>query len=101
CIRTYTVQEGDYCDTISVSQNASTFQLAYLNSAIDANCSNLYINETLCLGLTGEDCTSTYVVGTNDTCESISNSTGVNTTMIYFNNPQIDDECSNIYLSEV
>jgi len=102
CTREYTVQPGDFCDSISAAQNVSTYQLAVVNyGIINQDCSNLYPGEQLCLGHTGEDCTDTYVVEACDTCEDISNKTGVPLDQLYVNNPQIDDDCSNIYVGEV
>ncbi|KZP09187.1 carbohydrate-binding module family 50 protein [Athelia psychrophila] len=102
CVRTYTVVDGDFCDAISAAQNVSTYQL-YVNNiaSVNAECSNLAINQTLCLGTTGADCNTTYVVKTDDTCDSIIQSTGVNSTILNHNNPQITDACDNIYTGEV
>lgn len=36
-----------------------------------------------------------------DTCEAIATAHNVNTTLLHENNPQIDPECSNIYIGEV
>lgn len=36
-----------------------------------------------------------------DTCEAIATAHKVNTTLLHENNPQIDTECSNIYIGEV
>ncbi|KAF7977545.1 hypothetical protein HWV62_3328 [Athelia sp. TMB] len=58
-------------------------------------------NQILCLGTTGADCTTTYVVKSDDTCDTIASATGVNTTMLGHNNPQITDSCDNIYTGEV
>jgi hypothetical protein len=40
------------------------------------------------------------VVG-GDTCEAIATAHNVNTTLLHENNPQIDHDCSNIYIGEV
>ncbi|KAH7890358.1 hypothetical protein F5I97DRAFT_1834858 [Phlebopus sp. FC_14] len=102
CTRSYTIQEGDICDGISAANHVSTYQLAVVNiDAIDAECSNLQPGGSICLGWEGEDCTETYVVQPNDTCDGISASTGVNSTILWLNNPQIDADCSNIYIGEV
>lgn len=37
----------------------------------------------------------------DDTCEGIAKAHNVNTTLLHENNPQIDPECSNIYIGEV
>ena len=36
-----------------------------------------------------------------DTCDAVAAAHNVNTTLLYENNPQIDPECSNIYIGEV
>jgi LysM repeat protein len=101
CTRQYKVVDGDTCDRISAAQNVSTFQLAAVNPEIDAGCSNLAIDQVLCLGTEGEDCTTTYVVKPLDTCDGISQFAGINNTILYANNPNIDSECTNIYIGEV
>ncbi|KAJ3997124.1 hypothetical protein F5050DRAFT_1754374 [Lentinula boryana] len=102
CTRSYTVQDGDICDSISAAQNVSTYQLAAVNSGvIDSTCSNLQPGSSLCLGYEGEDCTTTYTVAAQDTCDTISATYGINSTLLYGNNPQIDSACDNIYVGEV
>ncbi|ELU41109.1 thaumatin-like protein [Rhizoctonia solani AG-1 IA] len=91
CVRTYTVKEGDWCDTISAANNASTYQLSTVNAdKINDSCTNLEVGQELCLGKVGQDCTITHNVGA-----------AINATMLYANNPQIDEYCSNIYIGEV
>ncbi|KAI0788969.1 hypothetical protein BC629DRAFT_1288136, partial [Irpex lacteus] len=101
CARQYTVKEGDYCDAISAAQNVSTYQLATVNPSIDATCSNLQIGQVLCLGNEGEDCKTTFVVQSGDSCEGIQSRHGINSTVLYHNNPQINSDCTNIYIGEV
>jgi len=102
CSRTYTVQDGDICDSISAANNASTYQLAVNNiNNINYNCSNLQYGEIICLGSVGADCQTTHVVGSGDTCDSIASAAGINTTMLNLNNPQIDADCTNVYIGEV
>lgn len=102
CTRTYTVVDGDICDSISAANNASTYQLAAVNSGvIDSTCSNLSPDSSICLGTEGEDCSTTYVVQSGDTCDDISSVFGINSTLLWTNNPNIDSECSNIYIGEV
>ncbi|KAG5642940.1 hypothetical protein DXG03_001857 [Asterophora parasitica] len=79
-----------------------SFQLAAINPhLIDASCSNLVPNTEICLGYAGEDCKSTYTVVADDTCEQVAATHGFNTTILALNNPQIDDDCSNLYIGEV
>ncbi|KAJ8592563.1 hypothetical protein M405DRAFT_733094 [Rhizopogon salebrosus TDB-379] len=102
CTRTYVAQSGDICDSISQANQVSTYQLAVVNyGIIDDACDNLVVGNTYCLGWEGEDCTTTYVVQANDICDSISAAAGINNTILYENNPQINDDCTNIYIGEV
>ena len=81
--------------------NVKRYQLAVLNPSINAACDNLQPGQSLCLGKTGEDCTATYVVKPNDTCDLVVSQSGTNSTMLWANNPQIDAGCTNIYVGEV
>ncbi|ORX36354.1 hypothetical protein BD324DRAFT_628452 [Kockovaella imperatae] len=102
CTRNATVQSGDTCDSISNKYGASTFQLALVNEAdIDENCENLQPGETICLGVAGQDCTKVYTVKSGDTCEWLMATYGMSNTTLWSNNPQIDPECTNIYIGEV
>jgi len=101
CSRTYTVKEGDFCNKISQEQHVSTYQLAVNNpSLIDQGCSNLKPGESICLGVTNEDCSTTHIVGADDTCEKIATANGLNMTILRMNNPQLDQNCE-IYDGEV
>jgi hypothetical protein len=102
CVREYTVKAGDICDTISAANNASTYQLGAINPGrINAACTNLIPGSSICLGTEGEDCAETLVVTPNLTCEQIYAASQINSTIFAFNNPQVDAECSNIYIGEV
>ncbi|TIA88383.1 hypothetical protein E3P99_02664 [Wallemia hederae] len=102
CTRTYTVKGDEYCDQISAAQGISTYQLAANNfDKINEDCTNLQAGEQLCLGWPGSDCTETYVVKENDTCDSIAYHNQINTTVLWLNNPQIDEACGNVYVDEV
>jgi LysM repeat protein len=102
CQRTYKIQPNDFCDQISGANNVSTYQLAAINAdKIDPTCSNLKPYDTLCLGYEGEDCKDTYVVKANDTCDMVSNKYGLNSTVFRLNNPQINSDCTNMYIDEV
>ncbi|KAF8154868.1 hypothetical protein B0H34DRAFT_783885 [Crassisporium funariophilum] len=102
CSRQYTIKAGDICDSISKSQNVSTYQLAAINSAVvNAGCTNLIPGNSICLGTAGEDCSTTYVVVADDTCETIGAKNSVNSTILTLNNPQINSACDNIYIGEV
>ncbi|KAG8911284.1 hypothetical protein FRC00_006768, partial [Tulasnella sp. 408] len=102
CAREYTVQEGDYCDKISAAHNVSSYQLAVSNyQTINDGCTNLVPGQVICLGLTGADCAETYSVQSGDYCDLIASNHGVNSTLLMANNPQIDDNCWNLYVGEV
>jgi LysM repeat protein len=102
CVREYAVKEGDYCDKISAAQGVSTYQLAVINYGIvNEDCTNITPGQKICLGYQGEDCTTVYTVVKGDTCDAIATTHNINTTLLYENNPQIDAECSNIYVGEV
>ncbi|KAI0768488.1 hypothetical protein BD413DRAFT_479007 [Trametes elegans] len=100
CVRQYTVQEGDWCNTISSANNVSTYQLAAVNQDVDQSCDNLLPGQQLCLGTDGEDCQTTHVVKAGDSCDAITATYGLNSTVLIANNPQIDADC-NIYIGEV
>ncbi|TEB27881.1 hypothetical protein FA13DRAFT_1607884, partial [Coprinellus micaceus] len=102
CVREYTVKAGDICDSISAANNVSTYQLAALNpGTIDPACSNLQPGSSICIGSEGEDCASTYIVQLGNTCEDVYKAAQVNSTIFYLNNPQVNPECTNIYVGEV
>jgi LysM repeat protein len=103
CSRTYTVKEGDVCDQISAANQVSTYQLAVVNQGvIDSTCSNLVPGEQICLATTpDEDCTDIYVVKQDDSCAAIESMSNLNSTIFSANNPQINEQCDNIYVGEV
>lgn len=78
-----------------------SYQLAAVNPSIDNLCHNLEVGQNLCLGTEGEDCTSTHVVETNDTCDSLYNTYSINSTILFNNNPQLNSVCDNMYMGEV
>jgi len=80
----------------------TSYQLVVTNDGrIDSACSNLVQGELICLGNKGEDCSDTYVVRENDTCDRIITVHRLNSTLLYLNNPQINEACDNIYIGEV
>ncbi|PPQ76725.1 hypothetical protein CVT26_004433 [Gymnopilus dilepis] len=113
CARNYTVQDGDFCDKISANEKASTYQLATANAGIiDPACDNLFVGETryspylkleqvICLGLTGHDCDTVHVVANGDGCPDIATAAGISLADLLANNPNINADCSNIYIGEV
>ncbi|EGO02268.1 hypothetical protein SERLA73DRAFT_178126 [Serpula lacrymans var. lacrymans S7.3] len=102
CDRNYTVQAGNTCDVISAQQNVSTYQLASVNAQIvNTNCTNLFVGELLCLGLTGQDCNVTYVMQSGDTCSTIAAGAGIPLSTLLTNNPNVNPICSDLYPGEV
>jgi len=101
CARNYTVRLGDTCDAISAAQNVSTFQLAFVNPKIDAGCDNLALGEPLCLGITGQDCTTVHVVAVGDFCSLIATEANIPLSTLLSNNPNVNANCTNIGISEV
>ncbi len=78
-----------------------SYQLAAVNPTIDNLCHNLEVGQNLCLGTEGEDCSNTHVVEANDTCDILYNTYGINSTILYNNNPQLNSACDNLYMGEV
>jgi len=102
CVRHYTIKQGDICDGISAANHVSTYQLATINAGyINPTCSNLVPGATICIGYENEDCSTTYVVKPDDTCDEIISANGINSSLLSTNNPQINSECSNLYIGEV
>ncbi|KAH7906289.1 hypothetical protein BJ138DRAFT_1071932 [Hygrophoropsis aurantiaca] len=102
CDRSTVVHLGETCDIISATFNVSTYQLAAVNTGIiDAGCDNLAVGEPLCLGLTGQDCNTTYVIQSGDTCQTIASGAGIPVNTLLTNNPNVNPICSNIYPNEV
>jgi len=101
CTRSYVVRKGEDCDGISAANNVSTYQLAVNNPNINPSCGNLVPGSTLCLGYPNEDCTTTHAVIPGDTCDAIVSNFKINSTILYSNNPQINPDCTNIYVGEV
>ncbi|RXW18390.1 hypothetical protein EST38_g7467 [Candolleomyces aberdarensis] len=102
CVRNYTVQAGDWCDKISAEQNASTYQLLAANQGnINPECTNLRVGQVICLGRQGQDCTNVVVVQSGNSCESIAAAAGISYAALRANNPNVDENCTNIYPGEV
>ena len=58
-------------------------------------------DQIVCLGVAGADCTQVHTVVENDTCAWIQEMYGIDADSLWSNNPQIDEECGNIYIGEV
>ena len=88
------------------------------NGTIDSACDNLAEGEVrysiftltsqtnelvqpLCLGIVGEDCTTVHVVAAEDSCAAIDTAAAIDLQTLIANNPQLTEECTNIYPGEV
>jgi len=101
CDRTYVVQVNDTCDSICAANNVSSYQLSAVNSGvIDPNCYDIYPGETICLGITGQDCNVTYTMQSSDTCATIAAAADISLNTFLTNNPNVNPICSNIYPGE-
>jgi hypothetical protein len=58
CAQWYEVQEGDYCDSISISQSISLKDFYFLNPELNAGCTNLLLGIAYCVKAVGD--ISTY-----------------------------------------
>ncbi|KAN0134321.1 hypothetical protein V8E53_007819 [Lactarius tabidus] len=97
CSRNGTVQLGDTCNIICARDSVSTYQLAFVNAAIDPLCDNLAEGEDLCLGLVGEDCSTVATVQSGDSCSSIAATANIPVSTLISNNPNVNANCTNIY----
>lgn len=57
--------------------------------------------QILCLGIIGQDCNVTTVIGSGDFCALIADEAGISEDTLMANNPNVDEACDNIYLGEV
>ncbi|KAJ7258238.1 hypothetical protein C8J57DRAFT_1004974, partial [Mycena rebaudengoi] len=97
CAQTYTVQSGDTCSHIESTNGVSDAQLHTLNPSINSGCTNLQIDQVLCLssssGGGGSGCTQTYTVHSGDTCWAIESSHGISDAQLHTLNPSINSDC--------
>lgn len=64
CGQYYTVQSGDTCDAISVKKSISVRDFLFLNSEVNANCTNLIPNMSYCVAPVGSISTyASYITG--------------------------------------
>ncbi|KAK3682791.1 hypothetical protein B0T22DRAFT_484813 [Podospora appendiculata] len=92
CVRLYTIQAGDTCNSIAVSQNVSTF--AVYGSSGFRDCASLPTGTKVCL--LGQ-CVN-YQVKAGDTCDGIIAAAGitVSPSMFVAWNTNINAVCSNL-----
>ncbi|KAF8252101.1 LysM domain-containing protein [Wilcoxina mikolae CBS 423.85] len=89
--RTYQIQSGDDCQSISTSQGIGTVWLLTDND-LTAYCADFPTNGTLCLNNTCD----IYTVQTNDTCTSIASAHNITVSQFKAWNPTINAGCYNI-----
>lgn len=94
CGRTYSIQSGDTCASISESQEIGTTWLL-LDNNLPAYCSGFPTNGSLCL----DHSCPTYTVQANDTCNSIKSAHNMTLAQMLAWNPQLDLACSNLNMS--
>ncbi|PPQ80456.1 hypothetical protein CVT24_001043 [Panaeolus cyanescens] len=93
CSRSYTVVAGDYCHKISQEQGVSTYQLMQVNDGIiNSECTNLWVDQEICLGITGSDCTDVHTVVSGDTCSDLADLHEITVEDIIENNGK-DEQC--------
>ncbi|KAF8537777.1 hypothetical protein BDD12DRAFT_780083 [Trichophaea hybrida] len=88
----YTVVEGDTCETVSNKLSVSTEQLILLNN-LDQNCDNLILGSTVCLP---QSC-SIYNVQSGENCASVAQEHGLTLQQFKNLNPDINNQCSNLF----
>ncbi|KAF8145625.1 hypothetical protein K438DRAFT_1629759, partial [Mycena galopus ATCC 62051] len=108
CAQNYTVVSGDTCSIIEAKTGLNDTQLHALNPVINNDCTNLQIGETLCVSDGSEGapppssgCAQTYTVVGNDTCFIIESKTGLNDTQLHVLNPEINSDCTSMFLFQV
>ncbi|KAI0714537.1 hypothetical protein C8Q76DRAFT_840566 [Earliella scabrosa] len=78
------------------------FQLANVNKGIiNADCTNLELGQTICLGIFGQDCQVVHIIGPGQTCESIARAAGTTVNILLANNPNVDNACTNLEIGQV
>ncbi|KAN0066203.1 hypothetical protein ACQY0O_000297 [Thecaphora frezii] len=96
CTRTYTVQQGDTCDSIGQKTLTSTYQILAFNLLeAGSSCYTLEIGKELCLGRFGNDCQFVHRCSNSDTCSSVAQQYGISQSLLQDNNPILD--CDVVY----
>ncbi|KAK3898700.1 hypothetical protein C8A05DRAFT_37699 [Staphylotrichum tortipilum] len=91
CVRTYTVQANDTCNSIAAALNVSTYNLMNANN-INIFCSDLVAGSALCIP---EPCNS-MTLSLSDTCSSIMEAYSITKAQLLAWNPIIDATCTRI-----
>lgn len=94
CDASYTIREGDTCNSIAAAKKVSTFGVTYIND-LDAYCTNIPgPGSQVCLP---ESC-EIHIVQKGQSCENVINESAKNITLAQLRawNPNIDRVCSNL-----
>ncbi|PYI36203.1 hypothetical protein BP00DRAFT_386649 [Aspergillus indologenus CBS 114.80] len=54
CAKYYTVQDGDYCSSITVQEGISLSDFYFLNPEVDEDCTNLVLGSAYCVSAVGD-----------------------------------------------
>ncbi|KAF5386399.1 hypothetical protein D9757_006667 [Collybiopsis confluens] len=102
CQATYTVVSGDNCVAIAAKFNVTFDALVAANSPpVNAQCSNLFVGQKLCIPPAPVSCVSQYPVKAGDVCISIANQFGITTAQLEAANSDIDPLCDNLQIGEI
>ncbi len=86
---------------MNIANNLQIGQVSFYISSLPSQSLIMITLQEICLGLTGSDCQQVYVIQPGDTCEDIETTLSVDAATLKANNPQIEDDCSNLYYGEV
>jgi len=93
CVATYTVQDGDTCNTVAQNNSVSTFDLLFTNG-LSLDC-NTFPDSGASLCIPAQ--CDTYTVSINDTCNSIiATQGGITSAQFLAWNPSVNSLCGNI-----
>lgn len=121
CDKYYVVVSGDSCSSIEVAYDISFATFYAWNPAIGSDCTNLWLGEAYCVGISGSTTTSTkasptppgptqtgitsscteyYLTVSGDSCASIEAKFDITFAEFYAWNPAIGSDCTSLWLSE-
>ncbi|KAF2134778.1 carbohydrate-binding module family 50 protein [Dothidotthia symphoricarpi CBS 119687] len=121
CGSYYMVQQGDYCQLVTLNQTISLGLFLAINSGIDSQCSNLQQGMYYCVYPTADWNTTTssevvsppaatptgttptcyewYVIQTGDYCGKVQERFAITFQQLQYWNPSLQSDCSNLQLS--
>ncbi|KAL4758185.1 uncharacterized protein BDW70DRAFT_162863 [Aspergillus foveolatus] len=123
CDGFYQVSSSDSCDSIARANGISTTQFKEWSTAIDENCTNLWLDHYVCVHVPGattstttslspeltsgptpqmpgvvSNCKSYHLIADGDSCWSIYTAAGITLAQLRQWNTQLDASCSNLWL---